>query len=273
MRAKAALLYEPSGEVAPQAEEDVISDEKAQAVDTQAALAQAVDASMAEGLDDQQPRDLDESMAQSEGHEGGLPSNPPEEPAVSQPLQTASSSNSLLNIDDMEDLFGPGTSRTDTSTSTPANGGSLQAQQAQAEVTHLQSGDNQAAPLPADLTMPSFSSSTMMPENSNTSAGESSALPQVFDQTASMFDFGNSTGANTSTSGLPDTNFDFSHMTQDDFNSLLASIGDPSMTGGQSDSSTGLGQGFNLGKQVSPTYTNVYQNTNGSRKMRTCQPF
>lgn len=255
MRAKAALLYEPSGEVGPQAEEHAISEEKAQAVDpkaAQAARAQSVDASMAEGLDDQQPRDLDESMAQPEGQEVGLPSNQPEEPAVSQPLQTASSSNSLLNIDEMEDLFGPGTSRTDTSTSTPANGGSLQAQQAQAEVTHLQSGYNQAAALPADLTMP-------MPENSNTSAGGSSALPQVFDQTSSMFDFGNNSDTNAGTSGLPDTNFDFSHMTQDDFNSLLASIGDPSMTGVQSDSSTGLSQGFSLGKLVAPTRISVYQ--------------
>lgn len=227
MRAKAALLYDPSN--------DTRSSPEGFAMPTEHKEAGVVDS---EG-----------PLQQEQPLETATRAGPPEPLVLLQPPATSrAESTSLLNDDEMEDLFGPGTAKTDTSMiSTPANAGS---QQPQYDVSHAQSGEGQSAPVSASLSDPSATSNPLVQDfiNPQASAALVTAPTQPFDPTASMFDFSQNDTSNTGALGLPDTNFDFSHMTSDDFNSLLATLG--ASSGG--DSQGGLGndllQGLNLGK-------------------------
>lgn len=176
----------------------------------------------------------------------------PNEPTPPQapPIQDTAS---LLNNDEMEDLFGPGTGKTtDTSMSTPAYPGTLQTQQDQAiavtEAQQEQSSHSEQPSFIASLAAPALPTSLSSSSQGNDNNLLPSAPARAADQAASMFDFGNIGPSDNGSSALPDTNFDFSHMTSDDFNSLLASLGASGGGDGQINNGNDLLSGLNLGK-------------------------
>ncbi|KAK9899991.1 hypothetical protein P389DRAFT_207573 [Cystobasidium minutum MCA 4210] len=256
MRAKAALLYDgPGEEEPPQADEAVAENKKSDIVDAQGPDAIDVDEPMAGVPEQASPKNTDDSTAQPSTVENESPAVSSKEANTNPPSQSISST-SLLNVDDMEDLFGSGVSRSDTSNSTPANAGTLQSQQPQpdqnqqpqAQGEQPQQSQPQSEPFPAASSTSSLTANSSLPAENNASSGMAAVSSQTSDPTASLFGFDNSSNPAI---GTTDMNFDFSNLTTDDFNSLLASLGDSSAAGGQSDSNNGLLSGFNLDTDLS----------------------
>lgn len=233
MRARAALLYEPGAERGSTLQRDEHTET------TQEDKKNDGDASMAAEA-------LEEQMSIS-----SLPGS-------NAPVDAAEATSSLISDAEMEDLFGPATAKSDLSMlPTPANGSSQQGTTEPAKVTE---SENQA-PVPAASSTSITVDLNAQPQDNVDSRSQATALPigdppsHLSDPTGSILDFG-STDANVnllnSTSALPDTNFDFSHMTTDDFNKLLASLGASAEgSGGQAESGTNLLPGLNLGKFAS----------------------
>ena len=227
MRARAALLYEADGGVDP------VHPGTSNLDRTKDTVMEAVDQSKA-----------------GEAQEDSVPSpGLPEELSLLQPPPDRAESTSLLNDAEMEDLFGPGTAKTDLSMiSTPANAGS---QQAQSDPSMLQGYESHSVGLASSLSTPTFAQDiSLQTDSAFQGQVPPSATSQSFDPAASMFDFNGNNGMDSADTALPSTNFDFSHMTSDDFNSLLATLG---ASGGnvQGEGGNDLLQGLNLGEGVS----------------------
>jgi hypothetical protein len=242
MRAKAALLYEVEGD-SQQAQGSIEETQMTNGGDH-------TEESMHEDKPTVEPYQ-EQSQGQDSQAEEGLP----------HPVRAES----LINDAEMEDLFGPGTAKTDTSTSTPGTNNTAtnvptssvqqdidQSQTTQPSQTMQQSqitSGSQQNVEPMSFTAP-LSSSTQLPlEILDT--GSQLLPPMDLGETDTSFDFGDSATMSADGSSLPPMNFDFSAMNPDDFNNLLASLGAGSSTGDTGlDTGNDLGQGFNLGENT-----------------------
>lgn len=228
MRARAALLYDPAAEKATPTHDHQQSEA------TQAKKDEAGDESM-----DVEPRE--EQM---------LVPSLPEDMLLQQKAEAKPESSSVLNDAEMEDLFGPATAKTDLSMiSTPANTSS---QQLPTETSRIAETEKDVS-LPSAPTDAAVYGPNAQPQDGANSGVEAHAPvsavsgSQPPDPTASLFDFSSiDTNTLNSASSLPENNFDFSHMTTDDFNSLLASLG--ASGGGSGSTGTNLLEGLDLSK-------------------------